>query len=151
MKRYFALIVLLAIFPVWSTAQELPVFLMCLADADKPLEQEFCALFLGAIDAHPGTRRAEQTDRAVVFVTVIPYETEMCGDALAVSVTVTYGEAAPGAQKLYILSACDVMREADFIPRVVGMVNQTAVATREWMGKQFDSSRGEAIRLHTNP
>ena len=150
MKRYFALI-LLAIFPALGAAQELPVFLMCMADEDKPLELEFCGTFIAAIDAHPGTRRAEQTDRAVVFVAVIPYETEMCGDALAVSVTVTYGEAKIGAQKFYIFSACDVLREPDFIPRVVGMVNQTAVATREWMGKQFAGSRGEAIRLHTNP
>ena len=72
MKRFLtALFILCACsFSVNTTAQELPLAITCMADDDKPLEQEFCALIFGAVVAHPATRLAEET------TTTTPYRLE---------------------------------------------------------------------------
>ena len=61
MKKFLALVIVLLAAPL--AAQKLPLVITCLADDDKPLEQEFCTLIFAAVEAHPGTRHADQSDR----------------------------------------------------------------------------------------
>lgn len=146
----FALGLLLA-FPL--AAQELPVAIACLADAGKPLEREFCGLILGAVDVHSATRLADETDRAAVYVAVIPYEVPACPDALALSVTVTYGSTDQGAPKLYIYSLCDVVARDDLIRRAVAVVYQANIAVRDWITKHFPNHNEASapFRLEASP
>jgi hypothetical protein len=135
------------------TAQEIPLFVTCLADADKLLEQEFCTLISGAVEVYPGTRLADATDHAVVFMAVIPLEVPECADALAYSVAVTYGGSDQGAPKFYIYSSCDVVPRGDLVKRAVMVIAHANVVTREWMAKNFPGVEDgrEPIRLETNP
>ena len=155
MKRFLpALFIILACsFSVNTAAQELPLAVICLADAGKPLEREFCGLVLGAIDVHPATRLADETDRAAVYVAVIPYEVPACPDALALSVTVTYGSTDQGAPKFYIYSLCDVVVRDDLIKRAVAVVHQANIVTREWITKHFPGhdEASAPLRLEASP
>ena len=155
MKRFLtALFILCACsFSVNTTAQELPLFVTCLADTDKPLEQEFCTLISGAVEVYPGTRMADATDRAVVFMAVIPLEVAECTDALAYSVAVTYGGSDQGAPKFYVYSAADVVPRNDLVKRAVLVVAHANAVVREWMEKNFPGA-GETTtpyRLEASP
>ena len=125
----------------------------CLSDDSKPLEAEFCGLVLGAVEVHPATRLADETDRAAVFMAVIPYEVPACPDAIALSVVVTYGPTEPDTSKLYIYSLCDVVPKDEFIKRAVAVIHHANAATREWITKNFpDHDEASApFRLEASP
>ena len=140
-------------FSVNITAQELPLFVTCLADTDKPLEQEFCTLISGAVEVYPGTRMADATDRAVVFMAVIPLEVAECTDALAYSVAVTYGGSDQGAPKFYVYSAADVVSRSDLVKRAVLVIAHANAVVREWMAKNFPGAEETTApyRLEASP
>ena len=150
---YVLFIVLACSFSVNTAAQELPLVVACLADDDKPLEQEFCGLILGAVEAHPATRLADETDHAAVYMAVIPYEVPACPDALALSVVVTYGSTEPGSPKSYIYSLCDVMPCDEFVKRAVVVVHQANIVTRKWIVKHFPGTDEATapFRLEASP
>ena len=155
MKRLLPIlfIILACSFSVNTAAQELPLVVACLADADKPLEQEFCGLILGAVEAHPATRFADATDRAAVYMAVIPYEVPTCPDAIALSVSVAYGPTEQGAPKSYIYSLCDVVPRSDLVKRAVAVIHHANTATREWITKNFPAHDKASVpfRLEASP
>ena len=155
MGKVILIAILLCSVPLLCTAQELPLFVTCLADDDQPLEQEFCTLIPVAVEVYPGTRMADATDRAVVFMAVIPLEVPECTDALAYSVAVTYGGSDQGAPKFYVYSAADVVPRGDLVKRAVMVIAHANIVVREWMSKNFPGADAEETttpyRLEASP
>jgi hypothetical protein len=159
MKRFITLLVLLATYAISSTAQELPFFLMCLADEDKPREIAYCREIYDALDAHEDIRWKTPEDTAAVLVTVVPYDKDgVLDDVLPVSVIVGFYSSAFNGLLFYIAGGMWVVEDGKHDETAATMAYFSFSQATKWLAILPDRMPQLApdpitdrIRLETSP